>query len=374
MTQLLLALNVGSSSLKFRAVDAETLETPRLSGVVERVGAPVGRLTLWRNLGSQTVTETPVSDHLCALTQVAAALAGACPEDQVIGVAHRIVHGGALFTHPVQATQDVLAKLDSLVDLAPLHLPHGVGGIRGAQDHFPEAVQVACFDTGFHATKPWDQSAYALPRRYYDAGVRRYGFHGISCQSIVRKLRASGYPITTRKLVIAHLGNGCSVTAVAAGQSIATSMGFSTLDGLTMGTRSGRIDPGVLLHLMRQGMTATEIETLLYRDSGLLGLSGLSNDMRDLEASEDPAAQAAIDYFIARLVEEISRLAGVLGGLDTVVFCGGIGENAANIRAKTAEGLGFLPGLDGQGVEFRVENTDEEAELLRALPPFLTPH
>jgi acetate kinase len=187
----------------------------------------------------------------------------------------------------------------------------------------------------------------------------------------VRGLTGTGYPVADRKLVIAHLGNGCSVTAVGAGKGTACSMGFSTLDGLVMGTRSGRMDPGVLLHLLRSGMSRQELEDLLYRQSGLLGLSGISNDMRDLESAGLPGAEQAIAFFVARLIEEICRMAGVLHGLDAVVFCGGIGENADSIRNRVREGLSFLPGRDGNGVEMIVQQTDEEAELLLAVESFL---
>lgn len=356
---LLLALNVGSSSLKFRL--AAGPDRPLLSGLVDRIGGDGARLSLRPADGPGDTRSVAAPDHATALRAIGAVIADRVPTQNIRAIGHRIVHGGDRFTHPAQITPSVLADLEHLVALAPLHLPHGIAGIKASMTLWPAARQVACFDTAFHADQPWINAAFALPRTHFDAGVRRYGFHGLSCQSVVRGLQADGFDVPGQRFVIAHLGNGCSVTAVRDGRSVANSMGFSTLDGLTMGTRCGHIDPGVLLHLLRGGMTAGDLETLLYRQSGLLGLSGLSNDMRDLSASCAPEAAQAIAYFNARLVEEISRLAGVLGGLDAVVFCGGIGENSAPVRAAVREGLGFLP-----GVAFRVQATDEEREILFA--------
>lgn len=367
MPELLLALNVGSSSLKFQASPPGDLSASLLSGAVERVGSDQARLKLRRGAAAASAAKVDAPDHARALAAVAESLAAAFPDANVQGVGHRIVHGGAAFAAPVEATSEVLADLDALVPLAPLHQPHGLAGVRAAKALFPAARHVVCFDTGFHAGKPWVHSALALPRAHHEAGLRRYGFHGLSCQSILRSLRAEGYPVAERKLVIAHLGNGCSVTAVLNGASLANSMGFSTLDGLTMGSRCGRIDPGALLHLLRNGMSPDELETLLYKRSGLLGLSGVSNDMRDLEASDAPEARDAIDYFVARAVEEIARAAAALRGLDAVVFCGGIGENAKAVREAIVDGIAFLSGRDGGGVEALVRETKEEEELLRAV-------
>jgi len=355
MSALLLALNVGSSSLKFAVAQAEDPARQVLSGAADRLGSDAPTLR-FSNEGEKTTLRG--ATHADALKEVAEAIAAAFPGDTVTGVGHRIVHGGAQFLQPTLIDRDVLAALEGLTSLAPLHQPPGLKGIRTIADLYTDVQQVACFDTAFHANKPWVHEAIALPQSFYDMGLRRYGFHGLSCQSICRTLLAEGFPLGERKLVIAHLGNGCSVTAVQGGQSIACSMGFSTLDGLAMGTRPGRVDSGAILHLLRQGLSAEDVEDLLYRRSGMLGLSGISNDMRDLLGAEDPKAARAVEFFVERAIEEIARMAGALRGLDTVVFCGGIGENATVIRERICEGLGFLE------PDMLVRETNEESEIL----------
>jgi acetate kinase len=366
MTEALLALNAGSSSFKFAVARAEDCDRPLLSGGAERLGSAGGALTVTAMGGKKETLPLVGADHATALTTLFDTIAAQAPGLRIVGVGHRIVHGGARFTDPVPITPEVVDALTDLIPLAPLHQPHGLAGIAAARARFADAQQVACFDTAFHAGKPWVNDSFALPRRFYDEGLRRYGFHGIACESVCAGLIDAGLPLQDRKLAIAHLGNGCSVTAVLNGRSVASSMGFSALDGLAMGTRCGRIDPGVLLHLMRNGYDAERLETLLYRDSGLLGLSGLSNDMRDLAGADTEGARSAIAYFVARAVEEICRMAGVMGGLDGVVFSGGIGENAEDIRNAIMDGLSFLPGLDGGGVQSLVQAADEERQLLRA--------
>ena len=373
MTDVLMALNAGSSSFKFALAACSAPAVPILSGAVERIGLGDAGLRIkgpdidavTRNLGA--------ADHGAALAAVFDEMAASLPGLVIRGVGHRIVHGGERFEAPEVATDDVLDGIAALVPLAPLHQPHGLRGIQTGMDLYPDAVHVACFDTAFHATKPWVNQAYALPRTLFDDGLRRYGFHGLACQSIVDTLRRDGYPVADRKIAIAHLGNGCSVTAVAGGRSVATSMGFTALDGLPMGTRCGQIDPGVLLHLMRTGHDHDAIEALLYHQSGLRGLSGLSSDMRDLNAADSPTAKEAIDYFIARLVEEICRMAGAMGGLDAVMFSGGIGESDAAIRAAIAQRLAFLTGADSAGVDMRVCGADEERVLIEAAHRFVGP-
>lgn len=359
--EVLLALNVGSSSLKFAIAAEGAPDTLLLSGTAERIGSGAAFLKVAVPGRAARKTELPGADHARAVRAVAEAAEVALGGARVVAVGHRIVHGGVDFTEPVRLDADAMRALEALIPLAPLHQPMGLQGVRVAQALFPRAVQIGCFDTAFHADQPWVQAAFALPRAFYDAGIRRYGFHGLSCQSIRRTLLAEGYPVEARRIVIAHLGNGCSVTAMQGGVGVASSMGFSTLDGLTMGTRTGRIDPGVLIHLLREGYAMPDLEDLLYRKSGLLGLSGLSNDMRDLLASEAPAAADAVAHFVARAVEEICRLAGVMVGLDAVVFCGGIGENAGVIRDRIADGIAFLG-----APEVLVRETREEHEILLA--------
>jgi len=367
MSDVFLALNAGSSSFKFAVATAEDPTQRLLNGSIERIGTEASTMRLAQDTGETIKTEIGPADHRAALERLFQEIGALLPDRRITGIAHRIVHGGTVFSEPVRVTAEVTAEIEALVPLAPLHQPHGLRAIHLTSEVLPEALQVACFDTAFHAVKPWVNTAYALPQSYYDDGLRRYGFHGLACASICRNLTAQGFDLTGRKIAIAHLGNGCSVTAVAHGAPVATSMGFSTLDGLAIGTRCGGIDSGVLLHLLRNGHDAAAIEKLLYHQSGLLGLSGLSNDMRDLVEAETEASTGAITYFKARLVEEISRMAGAMGGLDAVIFSGGIGENSEDIRNALAEGLAFLPGPDGNGVLLQVEPADEEAELLSAL-------
>ncbi|MEM9341921.1 MAG: acetate/propionate family kinase [Pseudomonadota bacterium] len=355
---LLLAMNVGSSSLKFAVARADDPSVQLFAGAADRLGADGAKLLCGPPDAEPSRKQIPGADHAVALKEVAAAIAESFPGATVTGIGHRIVHGGAEFLQPTLIDDSVLTALDGLITLAPLHQPPGLKGIRTLATLYNGVRQVACFDTAFHATKPWVHEAIALPERFYDMGLRRYGFHGLSCQSICRMLAAEGFPYADCKLVIAHMGNGCSATAVRDGKSIACSMGFSTLDGLAMGTRAGRVDAGAILHLLHQGFDVHEVEDLLYRRAGMLGLSGFSNDMRDLLASDDPKAARAIDFFVERAVEEISRMAGALRGLDTVVFCGGIGENAHPIRERICDGLAFL------GPETLVRQTDEESEIL----------
>lgn len=364
MKKLLLALNVGSSSLKFQIASGEAIETALLKGAIDRIGQTESELKIQAAGGEMLRHKINAPDHRAAIEMVGRSIQSHFPNDKVEGIGHRIVHGGDQFSQSVVVDERVFDKLTELIPLAPLHQPHGISGLKAARSLFPGAINVACFDTAFHANKPWVNDAFALPREFYDQGIRRYGFHGISCQSIMRTLIGEGYPVSDRKIVIAHLGNGCSVTAVKNGIGVANSMGFSTLDGVTMGTRTGRIDPGVLLHLLRNGHTVDDLERLLYKESGLLGLSGLSNDMRDLSDAGSRDAQNATSYFVARVIEEISRMAGTLTGLDSVVFCGGIGENGKDIRGQIMKGLSFLPGRTGEGIECLVRETKEEQEIL----------
>jgi acetate kinase len=261
----------------------------------------------------------------------------------VSAIGHRVVHGGLSFAAPVIVDAEVLAELREFIPLAPLHQPHNLAGIEGAKEAFPHVPQVACFDTAFHRGHAFVDDAYALPYSYYERGLRRFGFHGLSYEYISRRLRMIDPIHAEGGVIVAHLGNGASLCAMKGGRSIAASMGFSALEGLPMGTRCGQIDPGLLLYLLRsEGMTPEELSHLLYERSGLLGLSGVSHDMRTLEASKEPRAQAAIGYFIHRIKMEIAALAAAIGGFDALVFTAGIGEHSPRVRAGVVEGLGWL--------------------------------
>ena len=335
----LLTLNAGSSSIKFGVYAAGDGEPELLqTGQVENLG-PLARLSV---KGGGDPVEIGPADHAAAVQAILKAAAPHLDDRGVAGVGHRIVHGGKTFAAPVRLDPGVMAQLEALVPLAPLHQPHNLAAVRAAMAAFPEAVQIGCFDTAFHKGHPFVNDAFALPRRFYDQGVRRYGFHGVSYDYITGVLRRDWPELAAGKVVIAHLGNGASMCAVAAGRSMGSTMGFSALDGLPMGTRCGQLDPGVLLYLMDQGYGRTEIAHMLYNESGLKGLSEISHDMRTLLASDDPRAAQAIDYYVFRIRRELGAMAAVLGGLDGVIFCGGIGENAAPIRARVIEGMGFL--------------------------------
>jgi len=380
-----LTLNAGSSSLKFGLFAAGTVPRCRARGKVDRIGAEA-RLVLRDAKGAALAERALAPDegasHGAALRAALAALEGHLPGARVAAVGHRVVHGGAEFDAPVVLDGAILARLEALAPFAPLHQPHNLSGIAAAQEAFPQAVQVACFDTAFHRHHPFVNDTFGLPRAYYDKGVRRYGFHGLSYEFIAGALAEAAPQLHAGRVVVAHLGNGASMCAMKGGRSVASSMGFSALDGLPMGTRCGQLDPGVVLYLMQQeGMEADAIADLLYRRSGLLGLSGISNDMRELEASDAPGAREALDYFVFRIRRELGGLAAALEGLDGMVFTGGIGENSALIRDRVCAGMGWL-GLEadaalnsagaavfsapGSQVELRVIPTDEEAVIASA--------
>lgn len=343
---VILVLNAGSSSIKF---DLFSGSTDLMRGQIEGLGASP-RLKAKR-LEDGLDLSRPLSDdegrnHQAALGVLLALINDAAPGLAVNAVGHRVVHGGITHEVPVIVTDEVMTTLERLVPLAPLHQPHNLAGIRAAAAAFPQAVQVACFDTAFHRAHPWVNDTFALPRDLYDEGVRRYGFHGLSYEYITEHLRSVMPAAATGRLVVAHLGNGASMCAINGGRSIGSTMGFTALDGLPMGTRCGQLDPGVVLYLMAEkGMDAAAISDLLYKQSGLKGLSGLSQDMRELEAAGTPEARQAIDYFVFRVKREIGAMAAILSGIDTLVFTGGIGENAVNIRAEVCRDLGWL-GVD----------------------------
>lgn len=262
---------------------------------------------------------------------------------QLVGVGHRVVHGGLDYAQPALVDEPLLGALDRYVPLAPLHQPHNLAAIRAVRRHAPDLPQVACFDTAFHRGNPELAQMFALPHALHEAGVRRYGFHGLSYEYIASVLPRFDARAAAGRCVVLHLGNGASMCAIAAGRSVASTMGFTAVDGLPMGTRSGNVDPGVLLYLLdERGMDARAVEKLLYEQSGLLGVSGVSSDMRTLLASDEPRAKLAIDLYVYRIGRELGSLAAALGGIDAIVFTAGVGENSAAIRARVCEAAAWL--------------------------------
>lgn len=341
MTRAVLTINAGSSSLKVALFPTEG-DAPLGTGLVDRIGTG-GSLRLSRGDGQRIGAKGDLDSHAGALRTVIEGFRREWPTLELAAIGHRVVHGGDAYAAPVVIDATVLGTLESLSPFAPLHQPHNLAGIRAAAEAFPHTAQVACFDTAFHRSHPWVNDAFALPRELYDQGVRRYGFHGLSYEYITAHLASVAPRLYEGRVIVAHLGNGASMCAIQGGRSMASTMGFSALDGLPMGTRCGQVDPGVLLYLMGQrGMGAGEITDLLYRQSGLLGLSGLSNDMRILEAAGTVESAQAIDYFVFRCQREIGAMAAALGGVDALVFCGGIGENSRYIRARICERLAWL--------------------------------
>jgi len=348
MADHVLALNAGSSSLKFALYELVEDNRPsmRWRGQIERLGdAP--RL-LAQSAGGRSV-DRPLTDtkgHDEAINAFLELARDYLPDIRIRAIGHRVVHGGTVYSKPVVVDESVLDTLAGFIPFAPLHQPYSLAGIRAASAAFPGTVQVACFDTAFHRTHPWVNDTFALPQSYYEKGVRRYGFHGLSYDYISNKLKEVAPGLYDGRVVIAHLGNGASMCAVSGGRAIASTMGFSALDGLPMGTRSGQVDPGVVLYMMQQdGMTAEEIADTLYRKSGLLGLSGISSDMRTLLAADTPETRRAIDYYVFRIRRELGALSAAMEGIDALVFTGGIGENAAVIRQKVCDGMRWI-GID----------------------------
>jgi acetate kinase len=375
-----LVVNAGSSSLKLRAVpDGPSLNVTRIG---EDEPAPV-------TLDGREVARRPVPDAHAAFALAIETLRGRLDPDAVALVGHRVVHGGERYVAPLPLDAATLADLDALSPLAPLHNPANLAGIRAARDALPKALHVAVFDTAFHARLPRRAYLYALPKRLYrEEGIRRYGFHGTSHDVVSERLaRRLGRRREELRIVTLHLGNGASATAVDRGRSVDTTMGFTPLEGLVMGTRSGDVDPGVLLHLLRRGETVDGLDDLLNRRAGVLGLSGVSNDLRDVWRAADDGdedAAAALEVYAYRVRKAIAAMAAAMGGLDALAFTGGVGENDARLRRAATEGLAFLgvaldeaanerhgPRLSAAGasVESWVVPTDEEgriAELARA--------
>ncbi|WP_108682369.1 acetate/propionate family kinase [Methyloceanibacter sp. wino2] len=340
----ILTLNAGSSSIKFALFEADSLDE-RVRGQIEGIGTKphLSARIAEAEKTEQDLDAAEVSDHASALVAILALMDDRFSGAQVKAVGHRIVHGGPDYGSPVIIDEDRFAALEKLIPLAPLHQPHNLSGVRAAQAAFPEATQVACFDTAFHRQHPWVNDTYALPLELYEEGVRRYGFHGLSYEYVTRALRQLAPMHAAGRVVVSHLGNGASMCAIQDGQSVGSTMGFTALDGLPMGTRCGQLDPGVVLYLMAEkGLSAAEIENLLYKQSGLKGLSGISNDMRVLEEAGTIEARRAIDYFVYRIRRELGAMVAILSGLDALVFCGGIGENAWRIRERVCQDFGWL--------------------------------
>ena len=346
MSRAIVSLNAGSSSIKFALfVLAGDGPSRVAAGKLEGIGTAPHLAA--RDLNGDVLVDRTWDggadlDHE-ALLQDLFAWAGAHLEGrEIVGLGHRVVHGGGRFTAPVRVDDQVLTALDAFCPLAPLHQPHNLAAIRAIQTLAPELPQVACFDTAFHHQMPEIATRFALPRALHDKGVRRYGFHGLSYDYIARTLGHIDPDLARGRVIMAHLGNGASLCAMHDGKSLDTTMGFTALDGLVMGTRCGAIDPGVVLHLLSQeGMSIAEVERLLYTQSGLLGVSGVSSDMRTLHQSQDPRATQAIDLFAWRVAREIGGLMSSLAGLDGLVFTAGIGENDPVIRALICQRLAW---------------------------------
>jgi len=345
-SRLLLVLNAGSSSIKFSVYEVgESAAAPAslYRGEVDGLGARprfVARDQRGARLADETLSGAAHDDGLAAIL---AWIEARTSNATVVAAGHRVVHGGVRYTRPVRVTPEVMRELEALIPLAPLHQPHNLDAITALSKSRPALPQVACFDTAFHATQPAVAQAFALPRALGEAGVKRYGFHGLSYEYIASVLPEHLGAGGDGRVVVAHLGAGASMCAMRGRQSVATTMGFTALDGLPMGTRPGAIDPGVILHLMTErGMSVGDVTELLYKKSGLLGLSGVSADVRDLLASDSPHAAWALDVFVYRVGRELGSLAAALGGLAALVFTAGIGEHAATIRARVCRDAAWL--------------------------------
>jgi acetate kinase len=347
MADAILVLNAGSSSLKFSVFLEGEPPQPLLRGQLEGLFTAPRFVARDEAGGLAGEREWPTGTKLGHEGAIEFLFEwgrqGALRGNKIVAAGHRVVHGGLKYTQPVRIDREVLAALEKLVPLVPLHQPHNLAAIKVVATRAPELPQVACFDTSFHRTQPAVAQAFALPRRFAGEGVYRYGFHGLSYEYIASVLPGIDRRAAEGRTVVAHLGNGASMCAMKNGHSVATTMGFSSIEGLPMGTRCGSLDPGVLLYLMdRHNMDARALETLLYKESGLLGVSGVSSDVRTLLASPDPRAAEALDLFSYRIGRELGSLAAALGGLDALVFTGGIGENAATIRARICRDAAWL--------------------------------
>ena len=348
MADTLLVVNAGSSSIKFQLFGVQVDDRLELEfrGQMEGIGTRphlVAKDAAGAKLIDDSYEPSQVADVAGALDQLddwlIARLGGQAP----MAIGHRVVHGGPDYSAPTLIDDTVLERLERLVPLAPLHQPNNLAPIREVRARYPQIAQVACFDTAFHRRHPEVADRFAIAERWYAEGVRRYGFHGLSYEYVADRLREHDPALAEGRVVVCHLGSGASMCAIHDGRSMDSTMGFTAVDGLPMGTRTGQLDPGVVLYLMQsQGFSAEQVERFLYHEGGLKGLSGVSNDMRDLEASDAPGARLAIDYFVYRVVRETGALAAAMGGIDGLVFTAGIGEHSPTVRARVVERLAWL--------------------------------
>jgi acetate kinase len=348
MADTILVLNAGSSSIKFQlfAIEPDGTLRRRLKGQIDGIGTHphlLAKAEGGERLADESWSATEVADAQSALDKLVTWLPRQLGGELPSAIGHRVVHGGDDYDEPTAIDDGVLDRLERLVPLAPLHQPNNLAPIRIIRARRPELLQVACFDTAFHSGHAEVAQRFAIPDALHREGVRRYGFHGLSYEYIAKTMPSVAPAAARGRLVVAHLGSGASLCAMADGRSIDSTMGFTALDGLPMGTRSGQIDPGVLVYLLNaNGWDAARLERFLYHECGLKGISGTSNDMRDLLTSDAPLAKVAIDYFIYRIVRETGSLAAAMGGIDGFVFTAGIGENAAPIRSAVCRGLAWL--------------------------------
>lgn len=373
MADALFVINAGSSSIKFKLYRALHDDISLLiGGALDGIGTRP-RLRAKDHAGAILVERDFAPDEIATPAQAQHAIgdwvAPRLEEHNLIGVGHRVVHGGPSYSHPMLVDDAVLKTLESFIPLAPLHQLTNLDPIRVVRERRPDLPQVACFDTAFHRGHPEISDRFALPRALYDDGVRRYGFHGLSYEYVSGALRDLLPEVASGRVVIAHLGSGASICGLLDGKSMESTMGFTALDGLPMGTRCGALDAGVVLHLIEQkGMSAAEVGHMLYHDSGLLGLSGLSNDMRELLASDEQPAVMAVEFFALKVAQAVATLAVTLGGLDGLVFTAGIGEHSPQVRARVVERLGFLGlSLDGAANDAdtpRIDHIDSHVPIL----------
>ncbi len=361
---MILVINTGSSSVKFAVY--KMTDTGVQSAVCRGGVEYIGSSPRFSVSGGDTVTiqdmeldANSVSTHGDAVEWILDWIESELPHALISAVGHRVVHGGAEYSSPAVVDQVTLEKLTEFEELAPLHQPYNVAGIAAIMKSHPGIPQVAVFDTSFHRTQPKIAEMFGLPEEYYQSGVRRYGFHGLSYEYIVSKMHVISPSVANGRMIVAHLGNGASMCAVNERKSVATTMGFSALDGLPMGTRSGSIDPGVVIYLIREkGFKVEQVEDLFYRKSGLLGISGITNDMETLTSSGEPGARLAVEYFTYRCIREIGSLTAALDGLDALIFTAGIGENSPVIRERICVGLSWL------GISIDEEKNSANKELI----------